>query len=195
MVFILVDAGRTNLVGGDMQECCAAPAAGLHEPCPENRAVGDTRGWVHPGPMGSVLRQFRRLERRSTCPTLQRTRSVLVACPVKIRCPAAAQAAKQVDLGLRRREMLALRQGNVTARRPRLYALRDGDRRAVPAFPRGPRRHDRRAALRRGMDPRPVFPCAEVRQDLPVPLRREPEAAAFGPLSHNQPALRKRNQR
>src|SRR5260221_14443525 len=48
---------------------------------------------------------------------------------------------------------------------------RDGDRRAFPAPPRRTRRDDSRAALRAGVDPRPVLPRAEIQQDLPFALR------------------------
>src|SRR6266571_124823 len=57
MVFILVDGGRTGLVGGDIQEmlrCIRCGACMNH--CPVYRAVGGhSYGWVYPGPLGSVL--------------------------------------------------------------------------------------------------------------------------------------------
>ena len=57
MYFILVDAGRTGLVGGDMHEmlrCIRCGACMNH--CPVYKTVGGhAYGWVYPGPMGAVL--------------------------------------------------------------------------------------------------------------------------------------------
>ena len=54
---ILVDGGRTKLVGNDLQpmlRCIRCGACMNH--CPVYQAVGGhTYGWVYPGPMGSVL--------------------------------------------------------------------------------------------------------------------------------------------
>ena len=54
---ILVDAGRTELVGGDMQamlRCIRCGACMNHCPVYQN-VGGHAYGWVYPGPMGSVL--------------------------------------------------------------------------------------------------------------------------------------------
>src|SRR3990170_1467966 len=57
MVFILVDNGRTNLVGSDLQamlRCIRCGACMNH--CPVYQSIGGhAYGWVYPGPMGSVL--------------------------------------------------------------------------------------------------------------------------------------------
>src|SRR4051812_20642123 len=54
---ILVDAGRTKLLGGDMEamlRCIRCGACMNH--CPVYQSVGGhAYGWVYPGPMGSVL--------------------------------------------------------------------------------------------------------------------------------------------
>lgn len=57
MYFVLVDGGRTGLIGGAFQEmlrCIRCGACMNH--CPVYQKVGGhTYGWVYPGPMGSVL--------------------------------------------------------------------------------------------------------------------------------------------
>ncbi len=130
MVFILVDAGRTNLVGGDMQEmlrCIRCGACMNH--CPVYRAVGGhSYGWVYPGPMGSVLTpSYLGLEKALDLPhAATLCGACSVACPVKIPLPELLRKLreKQVDRGLRPgMEMAAIRLWSWTARHPRLYAL------------------------------------------------------------------------
>jgi L-lactate dehydrogenase complex protein LldF len=57
MYVVLVDGGRTGLIGGDFQEmlrCIRCGACMNH--CPVYQKVGGhAYGWVYPGPMGSVL--------------------------------------------------------------------------------------------------------------------------------------------
>jgi L-lactate dehydrogenase complex protein LldF len=57
MYVVLVDGGRTGLIGGDFQamlRCIRCGACMNH--CPVYQKVGGhTYGWVYPGPMGSVL--------------------------------------------------------------------------------------------------------------------------------------------
>lgn len=57
MYVVLVDGGRTGLIGGDFQEmlrCIRCGACMNH--CPVYQKVGGhTYGWVYPGPMGAVL--------------------------------------------------------------------------------------------------------------------------------------------
>jgi len=57
MYVVLVDGGRTGLIGGDFQDmlrCIRCGACMNH--CPVYQKVGGhTYGWVYPGPMGSVL--------------------------------------------------------------------------------------------------------------------------------------------
>jgi L-lactate dehydrogenase complex protein LldF len=130
MFFILVDAGRTNLVGGDMQEmlrCIRCGACMNH--CPVYRAVGGhSYGWVYPGPMGSVLTpSYAGLENALDLPHVATLCGACsVACPVKIPLPDLLRRLreKQVDRGLRPwRERAGIRVWSWTARHPRLYAL------------------------------------------------------------------------
>jgi L-lactate dehydrogenase complex protein LldF len=130
MVFILVDAGRTSLVGGDMQEmlrCIRCGACMNH--CPVYRAVGGhSYGWVYPGPMGSVLTpSYVGIENALDLPQAATLCGACsVACPVKIPLPELLRnlREKQVNLDLRpRRERLGFRVWSWLARRPRWYAL------------------------------------------------------------------------
>jgi L-lactate dehydrogenase complex protein LldF len=130
MVFILVDAGRTSLVGGEMQEmlrCIRCGACMNH--CPVYRAVGGhSYGWVYPGPMGSVLTpSYIGLENALDLPQAATLCGACsVACPVKIPLPSLLRTLreKQVDRGLRpAKERLGLRLWAWFARRARLYAL------------------------------------------------------------------------
>jgi L-lactate dehydrogenase complex protein LldF len=130
MVFILVDAGRTGLVGGEMQEmlrCIRCGACMNH--CPVYRVVGGhSYGWVYPGPMGSVLTPaYAGLENALDLPHASTLCGACsVACPVQIPLPELLRKLreKQVERGLRPwREMAAIRLWSWTARHPRLYAL------------------------------------------------------------------------
>jgi iron-sulfur cluster protein len=57
MYFVIVDGGRTGLIGGEFQEmlrCIRCGACMNH--CPVYQKIGGhAYGWVYPGPMGSVL--------------------------------------------------------------------------------------------------------------------------------------------
>lgn len=130
MVFILVDAGRTSLIGGKMQEmlrCIRCGACMNH--CPVYRAVGGhSYGWVYPGPMGSVLTpSYLGLENALDLPhAATLCGACSVACPVKIPLPELLRDLReqQVDSGLRPgNERLVIRIWSWMAQRPRLYAL------------------------------------------------------------------------
>jgi L-lactate dehydrogenase complex protein LldF len=130
MVFILIDAGRTGLLGGAMQEmlrCIRCGACMNH--CPVYRAVGGhSYGWVYPGPMGSVLTpSYLGLENALDLPQAATLCGACsVACPVKIPLPELLRSLReeQVERGLRpARERLAIRVWSWMAQRPRLYAL------------------------------------------------------------------------
>ena len=88
---ILVDAGRTKLIGGDMQEmlrCIRCGACMNH--CPVYQSVGGhAYGWVYPGPMGSVLTPLttglaRALELPNACTGCGRCEET---CPMRIPLP------------------------------------------------------------------------------------------------------------
>lgn len=130
MYFILVDNGRTHLVGSDLEEmlrCIRCGACMNH--CPVYRSVGGhAYGWVYPGPMGAVLTpSYMGLESTLDLPqaaTLCGACSVV--CPVKIPLPELLRKLreKQVELNFRPwHEMAAIRLWSFAALRPRLYAF------------------------------------------------------------------------
>ncbi len=91
MYVILVDHGRTRLVGGEMKEmlrCIRCGACMNH--CPVYRVVGGhSYGWVYPGPMGSVLTpSYIGLENALDLPHAATLCGACeVACPVMIPLP------------------------------------------------------------------------------------------------------------
>jgi L-lactate dehydrogenase complex protein LldF len=130
MYFILVDNGRTGLLGGEMQamlRCIRCGACMNH--CPVYKTVGGhSYGWVYPGPMGSVLTpSYVGLEKALDLPhAATLCNQCGVVCPVKIPLPDLLRTLreKQVDRGLRPpTERLALRLWAWVAQRPKLYAL------------------------------------------------------------------------
>lgn len=130
MVFVLVDNGRTDFLGGEMQEmlrCIRCGACMNH--CPVYQTVGGhAYGWVYPGPMGSVLTpMFNGLENALDLPQAATLCGAChVACPVKIPLPGLLRKLreKQVEQRLRpRTERAAIRLWAFAATRPWLYAL------------------------------------------------------------------------
>ncbi|HLB13795.1 MAG TPA: lactate utilization protein B [Burkholderiales bacterium] len=130
MYFILVDGGRTNLVGGDMEamlRCIRCGACMNH--CPVYKTVGGhAYGWVYPGPMGAVLTPaYVGLENALDLPhAATLCNQCGVVCPVRIPLPELLRKLReqQVERGLRpRTEMLGIRVWSWVAQRPRLYAF------------------------------------------------------------------------
>ena len=130
MYFILVDAGRSEMLGTDLQDmlrCIRCGACQNH--CPVYQTVGGhAYGWVYAGPMGSVLTPaFIGLENAPDLPqaaTLCAACSVV--CPVKIPLPDLLRnlREKEMNRGLRSwREVLGIRLWSWFAQRPWLYAL------------------------------------------------------------------------
>jgi L-lactate dehydrogenase complex protein LldF len=130
MYFILVDNGRTNLVGSDMQEmlrCIRCGACMNH--CPVYQSVGGhAYGWVYPGPMGAVLTPaYLGVEQALDLPQASTFCGACSAvCPVRIPLPDLLRKLRERQVERRLRpwhEMLALRVWGWMARHPRLYAL------------------------------------------------------------------------
>ncbi len=130
MYVILVDSGRTKLLGTDMQEmlrCIRCGACMNH--CPVYRTVGGhSYGWVYPGPMGSVLTpSYIGGENALDLPhAATLCNQCGVVCPVKIPLPELLRKLreKQFDAGQRpAKEVFGLRTWAWVARHPRLYAL------------------------------------------------------------------------
>jgi L-lactate dehydrogenase complex protein LldF len=127
---ILVDAGRSDLLGGDFQEmlrCIRCGACMNH--CPVYQSIGGhAYGWVYPGPMGSVLTpSYVGLEQARDLPNAATLCGQChVACPVKIPLPELLRKLRerQFERGLKPwPETLALKAWGWLAARPALYAL------------------------------------------------------------------------
>ena len=130
MYFVLVDAGRTDLIGTDMQEmlrCIRCGACMNH--CPVYQKIGGhSYGWVYPGPMGSVLTpSYVGLEASLDLPQASTLCGEChVVCPVKIALPDLLRKLRerQVTAGLRpTTERLVLAAWGFLAKRPKLYRL------------------------------------------------------------------------
>ena len=130
MYYVLVDAGRTGLLGGEFQEmlrCIRCGACMNH--CPVYQKIGGhAYGWVYPGPMGSVLTpSYVGIENALDLPqaaTLCGQCSVV--CPVKIPLPDLLRKLreKQWDRGLRPwYEKVGIAVWAYAAMRPSLYAF------------------------------------------------------------------------
>ncbi|MEO7726280.1 MAG: LutB/LldF family L-lactate oxidation iron-sulfur protein [Burkholderiales bacterium] len=127
---ILLDAGRTKLIGSDMQEmlrCIRCGACMNHCPVYQN-VGGHAYGWVYPGPMGSILTPtYIGIENALDLPQASTfCNQCGVVCPVKIPLPDLMRKLreKQVERGLRPwHERAALRMWSWLAQRPAFYAM------------------------------------------------------------------------
>ena len=129
MHIVLVDAGRTKLVGSDMQEmlrCIRCGACMNHCPVYQN-VGGHAYGWVYPGPMGSVLTPtYVGIENAGDLPNAATfCGECQVVCPVKIPLPDLMRKwrERQFDMKLRPfGERAAIAVWGFFVRRPYLYA-------------------------------------------------------------------------
>jgi L-lactate dehydrogenase complex protein LldF len=128
MYFVLVDAGRTGLIGSEFEEmlrCIRCGACMNH--CPVYQKIGGhSYGWVYPGPMGSVLTpSYVGVENAMDLPQASTLCGEChVVCPVKIPLPDLLRKLreKQFKKGLRPRfEYLAFEVWAFFAKRPTLY--------------------------------------------------------------------------
>jgi L-lactate dehydrogenase complex protein LldF len=128
MYFVLVDGGRTGLLGGEFQDmlrCIRCGACMNH--CPVYQKIGGhTYGWVYPGPMGSVLTpSYVGLEKTLDLPqAATMCGECHVVCPMKIPLPDLLRKLreKQTERGLRPwTERLGLNLWAFAAKRPALY--------------------------------------------------------------------------
>ena len=89
--FVLVDAGRSDLIGSEYEEmlrCIRCGACMNH--CPVYQKIGGhAYGWVYPGPMGSILTPlYTTLEETKDLPQASTLCGKChVVCPVKIELP------------------------------------------------------------------------------------------------------------
>jgi L-lactate dehydrogenase complex protein LldF len=128
MYFVLVDAGRTNLVGTDFQEmlrCIRCGACMNH--CPVYQKIGGhSYGWVYPGPMGSVLTpSYAGLENALDLPQASTLCGEChVVCPVKIPLPDLLRKLREKQFEGQMwpmAEYLAFRVWSFATQRPALY--------------------------------------------------------------------------
>ena len=130
LYFVLVDAGRTGLVGGEFQDmlrCIRCGACMNH--CPVYQKIGGhAYGWVYPGPMGSVLTpSYVGVENAMDLPhAATLCGQCQVVCPVKIPLPELLRKLreKQVERGLRPwYERAGFQAWGYVARNPSLYRV------------------------------------------------------------------------
>ncbi len=130
MYFVLVDGGRSGLIGGEFQEmlrCIRCGACMNH--CPVYQKIGGhAYGWVYPGPMGSVLTPS--YVGLANAVDLPQAATLCGECNRV--CPASIPLSdllrklreKQMERGLRPwQERFALQAWGFVAKRPALYAL------------------------------------------------------------------------
>jgi len=126
---ILLDGGRTDLIGGELQEmlrCIRCGACMNH--CPVYQSVGGhAYGWVYPGPMGSVLTpSYVGLENALDLPNAATfCNQCGVVCPVKIPLPDLMRKLRERQFERRLKpwtERAALALWSWAARRPAIYA-------------------------------------------------------------------------
>jgi L-lactate dehydrogenase complex protein LldF len=127
---ILVDGGRTKLIGSDLQpmlRCIRCGACMNH--CPVYQSIGGhAYGWVYPGPMGSVLTPtYVGLENALDLPHASTfCNQCGVVCPVKIPLPELLRKLRerQFEGGLRPwAERAGLALWSFVARAPMLYGV------------------------------------------------------------------------
>jgi L-lactate dehydrogenase complex protein LldF len=129
MYFILVDAGRSAVLGGELKEalrCIRCGACMNHCPVYQNIG-GHSYGWVYPGPIGSVLTpSYIGIENALDLPQASTLCNQCgVVCPVKIPLPDLLRKLReqQFERGLRPwTERFGLRAWSWLAARPGLYA-------------------------------------------------------------------------
>ena len=127
---ILMDAGRTELIGSDLQamlRCIRCGACMNH--CPVYQSVGGhAYGWVYPGPMGSVLTPtYVGLENALDLPNAATfCNQCGVVCPVKIPLPDLMRKLRERQFERRLKpwsERAALALWGWLVRRPAIYAM------------------------------------------------------------------------
>ena len=130
MYYVLLDAGRSGLIGGEFQEmlrCIRCGACMNH--CPVYQKVGGhAYGWVYPGPMGAVLTpNYVGIENAIDLPQAATfCNQCSVVCPVKIPLPDLMRKLReqQWQRGLRPWfERWGMRAWAFAAKRPAIYAL------------------------------------------------------------------------
>ena len=130
LYFVLVDGGRSGLIGSEFQDmlrCIRCGACMNH--CPVYQKIGGhSYGWVYPGPMGSVLTPlYIGIENALDLPQASTLCGEChVVCPVKIPLPDLLRKLREKQFERKMRpgiEYLAFAGWAFVARRPVLYHL------------------------------------------------------------------------
>ena len=130
MHIVLVDAGRTKLVGSDMSEmlrCIRCGACMNHCPVYQN-VGGHAYGWVYPGPMGSVLTPvYQGIEKGGDLPNAATfCGECQVVCPVKIPLPDLMRKLREQQFDKKLRpfsERFGIAVWSYFVQRPKLYSF------------------------------------------------------------------------
>jgi len=130
MYFIVVDCGRTGVLGSDVREalrCIRCGACMNHCPVYQN-VGGHSYGWVYPGPIGSILTpMYVGLEKAQDLPAASTfCNQCGVVCPVRIPLPDLQRKLREhaFERGLRPwYETAGFRMWSWLAQRPALYAF------------------------------------------------------------------------
>jgi L-lactate dehydrogenase complex protein LldF len=129
MYFIVVDSGRSAVLGSDVKQalrCIRCGACMNHCPVYQNIG-GHSYGWVYPGPIGSILTpMYVGLENALDLPHASTMCNQCgVVCPVKIPLPDLQRKLREAEFERHLRpsyERLALKTWGWVARHPMLYA-------------------------------------------------------------------------
>ena len=130
MYFILVDSGRSSVLGSEVREalrCIRCGACMNHCPVYQNIG-GHAYGWVYPGPIGSILTpMYVGLENAPDLPQASTfCNQCGVVCPVKIPLPDLQRKLREREFRDHQRpwtERAAFRLWAWVARKPALYAF------------------------------------------------------------------------
>ena len=130
---ILLDNGRSSLIGSEVQEmlrCIRCGACMNHCPVYQNIG-GHAYGWVYPGPMGSILTPLLGgLEKSPDLPNASTLCGACgVVCPVKIPLPDLLRKLRerQMESGMKsRQETFMLKAWAWLALHPKIYAMATG---------------------------------------------------------------------
>jgi L-lactate dehydrogenase complex protein LldF len=130
MYFILVDSGRSAVLGSDVKEalrCIRCGACMNHCPVYQN-VGGHSYGWVYPGPIGSILTpMYVGLDNALDLPHASTMCNQCgVVCPVKIPLPDLQRKLREQEFERNLRpwhERFGLRAWAWFARRPAIYAI------------------------------------------------------------------------
>jgi L-lactate dehydrogenase complex protein LldF len=130
MYFILVDAGRTGVLGSELRSalrCIRCGACMNHCPVYQNIG-GHSYGWVYPGPIGSILTpSYIGLEKALDLPhAATLCNQCGVVCPVKIPLPDLLRKLREQEFARKLRpwhERAGFGLWSWLAAHPRLYAL------------------------------------------------------------------------